>query len=524
MQTVFGTNQMQLLLLKATALVFNHRFVLRPRDQEYMQKIGLLLQLNPYEFDKWCGFQPNSDILGQSIDDEMTELLSLLDQDKTTNFQQKLLLLKGFYLLINNLGKNQQGFTINRGLNREINMTQIALLFPSRLKQVLILQEIEKCQHQTYLHAFDVLSHSLNKELKDQAKIENRRIWELIGMNLAGLSPSRIFKTQTMDLSNKLSNICEQPVEDLQKSLSFINRTFGQSGFQSWQSFYEGNENIEANFSQVYGVQTSSLVAERAKTLLNRIKAQNDDRLPKLDLELIHGSKNTQASHVTICISGFMSQEDNQRPKWMGAVDHFSQFQGDDSVFEPAIFALKWEAQTEKQLVGEVSASIGKTALKGLLTYATGGLTRVAMAIIAAESLIEDKPVMSLFQKARSKAKLTGKLLACALALKIPFKTQTVSLVGFSLGSQVIKSCLKTLDYLYGNPDGSSETVPYDMIHNVTFLAGATHFTKNTSKYKRIFKHLVNGQVKNVYSKGDAILHLFTVSERVLNPLGRNML
>ena len=40
---------------------------------------------------------------------------------------------------------------------------------------------------------------------------------------------------------------------------------------------------------------------------------------------------------------------------------------------------------------------------------------------------------------------MTGKLLAVALALGFPFTTQTISLIGFSLGSQVIKSTLKTL-------------------------------------------------------------------------------
>ena len=53
------------------------------------------------------------------------------------------------------------------------------------------------------------------------------------------------------------------------------------------------------------------------------------------------------------------------------------------------------------------------------------------------------------FKIVRAKANISGKLLACALALRVPFKTQTVTLIGHSLGSQVIKSCLKTLDNIY---------------------------------------------------------------------------
>jgi hypothetical protein len=53
-------------------------------------------------------------------------------------------------------------------------------------------------------------------------------------------------------------------------------------------------------------------------------------------------------------------------------------------------------------------------------------------------------------------------------------------------------------------------------------LGGATHFTKNPTKWKQIFLNVINGQTKNVYSKADRILHLFSVSELQLNPIGRN--
>jgi len=56
----------------------------------------------------------------------------------------------------------------------------------------------------------------------------------------------------------------------------------------------------------------------------------------------------------------------------------------------------------------------------------------------------------------------------------------------------------------------------------VTLLGGATHFTKTPAKWKQILSNVVNGQVKNVYSKADRILQLFSVSELQLNPIGRN--
>ena len=60
-----------------------------------------------------------------------------------------------------------------------------------------------------------------------------------------------------------------------------------------------------------------------------------------------------------------------------------------------------------------------------------------------------------------------------------------------------------------------------DIIHNVTIMGGATHFSKNKKKWNSIFTNIVNGQVKNVYSTSDRILHLYTISELDFKPVGR---
>lgn len=78
--------------------------------------------------------------------------------------------------------------------------------------------------------------------------------------------------------------------------------------------------------------------------------------------------------------------------------------------------------------------------------------------------LVED--IHDLFCKAKKNAKLTGKMVAISLALGYPFNTQSVSLIGFSLGTQIIKSCLRMLDKIGAN----------DIIQNVTLMGGAAHF------------------------------------------------
>lgn len=70
------------------------------------------------------------------------------------------------------------------------------------------------------------------------------------------------------------------------------------------------------------------------------------------------------------------------------------------------------------------------------------------------------------FQEAKLNAKLSGKLLAHYLAQNNPtFGDQSISMIGFSLGCQVTKSMINRLAKL-----GRT-----DLIHNVTFIAGATY-------------------------------------------------
>ena len=104
---------------------------------------------------------------------------------------------------------------------------------------------------------------------------------------------------------------------------------------------------------------------------------------------------------------------------------------------------------------------------------------------------------------AKKTAKLTGKLVAIALVLGKPFATQSVSLIGFSLGTEVVKSCLKTLYNLGAN----------DLVLNVTFLGGATYICSNKlDLWSNILSTTVNGNIKNAYTCKDVILLLYTMT------------
>ena len=120
--------------------------------------------------------------------------------------------------------------------------------------------------------------------------------------------------------------------------------------------------------------------------------------------------------------------------------------------------------------------------------------------LMGALGLLEvTKGVANVFKDSKANAKLAGMLLGFALALREPFRSQSVSLVGFSLGCQVIKSCLKTLRFLGA----------FDVVQNVTFLGAAIDRPdrhKNVNKIMAVFSQVISGRIKNVYTKKDWVL------------------
>ena len=54
-------------------------------------------------------------------------------------------------------------------------------------------------------------------------------------------------------------------------------------------------------------------------------------------------------------------------------------------------------------------------------------------------------------------------------------------------------------------------------------MGGASHYVKNISKYKHMTQTIINGQFKNIYSKNDNVLYLYSLSEFVKSSAGRNI-
>jgi hypothetical protein len=119
----------------------------------------------------------------------------------------------------------------------------------------------------------------------------------------------------------------------------------------------------------------------------------------------------------------------------------------------------------------------------------------------------------TVFKTARNNARISGKMLAHSLQSGTVFDEHTTfTLMGFSLGSQVVKSCINRLHKLG----------KHDLIHNVQFLAGATYI-RNMERQKQVFSETVSGRVVNCMTKNDESLQMFQFLYKEKS-IGRQML
>ena len=91
-------------------------------------------------------------------------------------------------------------------------------------------------------------------------------------------------------------------------------------------------------------------------------------------------------------------------------------------------------------------------------------------------------------------SKFYGKLLAYILVSREIFKFQTINLVGYSMGCNVIKYCLIEMNKINKNLNCD------EIINNVVFICGSINI--KTDKYPDIFERIA-GKIINIFSKVD---------------------
>lgn len=188
--------------------------------------------------------------------------------------------------------------------------------------------------------------------------------------------------------------------------------------------------------------------------------------------------------HVYICVSGFMSELDNDFITWERFVSGLSKYSD--------CYLYKWDSETHSNLTYEVSS----TVIDLINNY------RENKPLKDYFNTLNNYKDSNLFNKTRKKSKFFGKFLAYILADRIIFKFHSISLIAFSLGCNVIKSCLKELFKIFLKTNNLNII---NLIQNVILLGGATSFV-NFNKWKEYLKLLVKGKIVNVHSNNDLIL------------------
>ncbi|PWY89582.1 DUF726-domain-containing protein [Aspergillus sclerotioniger CBS 115572] len=195
-------------------------------------------------------------------------------------------------------------------------------------------------------------------------------------------------------------------------------------------------------------------------------------------------AQNDHMLRVTIGITGWVTEEDNFVVPWrvIGA--------------DTEVFGLRWETEPLMKLGNAMNLLVTSAA------WAAGGqvLSRTIFAqIMSAVMLplgllkvarVADNP----FSVAKARADKAGEVLADALISKVQGE-RPVTLVGYSMGSRVIFSCLQSL----------AKRGAYGLVESAILMGSPT--PSNAPHWRRL-RSVVSGRLINVYSENDAVLAL----------------
>ncbi|OGM41416.1 DUF726 domain protein [Aspergillus bombycis] len=195
-------------------------------------------------------------------------------------------------------------------------------------------------------------------------------------------------------------------------------------------------------------------------------------------------AKQDHRLRVTIGITGWVTEEDNFVVPWRVI--------GADS----EVFGLRWETEPLMNLGNAMDLLVtsaawvaGEQVLKK--TFFASLLSAVVLPLgLLKVARVADNP----FSVAKARADKAGEVLADALINKVQGE-RSVTLIGYSLGSRVIFSCLQSL----------AKRGAYGLVDSAILMGSAT--PSNAQHWRRM-RSIVSGRLVNVYSENDAVLAL----------------
>jgi hypothetical protein len=212
--------------------------------------------------------------------------------------------------------------------------------------------------------------------------------------------------------------------------------------------------------------------------------------------------------NTSIFFSGFLSEGSDPYKAWK-----FLKFSlGENKEFH----SFEWPSHSYYDAGNQVAQLLAKAG-RIYLKFCSRNLPGLFDEIYNIRKLQDD----NIFHKAVKIAKLSGKILAFAIAKRKIFRAHSINLIGFSLGCQVIKSFLKELFELAQNEKNDELNQGLvNILQNVVFIGGAVDF-KKSKKWGKIFQTLVAGKVVNIHCDNDLILKkLYKFAKPKNDPIG----
>ena len=364
--------------------------------------------------------QGNKDLeMNEIIDALLTEIFFEEPFDKYT---------KKFYSIIRNISKEylaqnileeKKNMTFSEYLEKKIFKTK----FPNFVKNLLIMIVLDKENHERERHLMDPEekkkfdeSIKRNERKEKNIKIEDWNLEKVLSL------------LDTPKEKERLSPILKEMEEDLKPKPSPL-------------SIWRNEDYCKKVFKE-----------NKAKF---NIIAMNKFYL---DME-----------HITICISGFLTEKQEHFSGWKEFVRNNNQV--------TFYYFLNWPSES------------------GIGSFMN-------------------------FNQAKKRANYFGKILSNMVVSEKFFKNKKITLVGHSLGCHFIKCFLKEIAE---NKDEDFQGLN-NKIDKIIFLGGATQI-KNNKRWSYIFKQVTKGNVHNFYSKKDGALKVMqTKLVWGKKPIGRNPL
>ena len=213
------------------------------------------------------------------------------------------------------------------------------------------------------------------------------------------------------------------------------------------------------------------------KSLLGRNPEKVIQGLTKFELIKISGKNSCK--HVLICLSGFMSEDYEEKKMWIQLIEYFPNSQ---------IYAVKYASSKGKKIMSLFQRKVFEVLINPKIKDKKIGIYAKGKDILVKE-----------MNEALNQAELTGKALAACIKLRDPFKSECISLMGFSLGTVVLKYCIK---YLY-------EFKAFNHVHDVYMLGGAASFTNEEKAEYSKYSSSIVGKIYNCFLESYWALKLF---------------